>query len=126
MMVRLPVPPSTNNLFANGKSGRYVTASYKAWRTAAGWQLNLARVEPFGKMKVAVTLYVPRKPASRDLDNFSKAPLDLLVAHGVIADDKHVERLVIERHDAPEIILSVEPFGEPTLEARRTAAGMVP
>lgn len=125
MMVRLPVPPSTNNLFANGKGGRFITDKYKAWRDNAGWMLNIARPGTFGAMKVAIKLYVPRKPASRDIDNFAKGPIDLLVAHRVINDDKQVERLVIERHDDPDIVLSVEPFGEPSLAGRLKAAGEI-
>jgi Holliday junction resolvase RusA-like endonuclease len=113
MMVRLPTPPSTNNLYFNLKrGGRHPTDKYKAWQQEAGYVLN--RVHPqqrcFGAMKVQVALYVPRKPASRDIDNFCKGPLDLLVKHGVIADDKHIERLTVERHDAADILVSVEPY----------------
>jgi crossover junction endodeoxyribonuclease RusA len=121
-MVRLPVPPSTNNLFANGKHGRWATDKYVAWQKEAGWMLQAARPTPFGSMKVQVTLCVPRKPASRDLDNFCKAPLDLLVKHKVIADDKHIEELTVRRHDDPDMIVSVMPFGSPSLESRMEAA----
>lgn len=125
-VVRLPVPPSTNNLFANGKgSGRFITAKYSAWRTEAGWMLQLARPVPFGGMKVSVVLYVPRKPASRDIDNFCKGPLDLLTAHKIINDDKQVEELIVRRHDDPDILLSVQPFGSPDLASRVQAAGEV-
>lgn len=111
MMVRLPAPPSTNNLFINVRvGGRILSPAYKAWRTHAGHLLNLARVQPFGVAPVQIGLMVPRKPASRDIDNFSKAPLDLLVAHAIIADDKYVERLIIERHDDDDILLTVMPF----------------
>lgn len=119
MMVRLPVPPSTNNLFANGKRGRYLTDAYDAWRTEAGLKLNLARPIPFGAIKVAVSLFVPRKPKSRDIDNFCKAPLDLLVKHRVINDDKQVERLTVERHDDADLILSVEPFSSADRSVRQ-------
>lgn len=111
MLVRLPVPPSTNNLFVNKKvGGRFLSPAYKAWRTSAGWALNLSRPVPFCGDLVEVSLTVPRKPASRDLDNFAKAPIDLLVAHAIINDDKQIERLTISRHDDADIILSVVPY----------------
>lgn len=111
MLVRLPAPPSTNNLFINVRSGgRILSPAYRSWRTYAGTLLNLARVQPFGLASVQIGLMVPRKPASRDIDNFSKAPIDLLVAHAIIADDKQVERLTIERHDEADILLTVMPY----------------
>lgn len=111
MLVRLPVPPSTNNLFVNKKvGGRFLSPAYKAWRASAGIYLNLARITPFCGELVEMSLTVPRKPASRDLDNFAKAPIDLLVAHAIINDDKQIERLTISRHDDADIILSVVPY----------------
>lgn len=111
MIIRLPVPPSVNNLFVNKKvGGRFISPAYKAWCTEAGWKLNLARVVPFCGELVEISLTVPRKPASRDIDNFSKGPLDLLVAHSIINDDKQVERLTISRHDDADIILEVNLF----------------
>lgn len=111
MLVRLPVPPSTNNLFVNKKvGGRMLSPAYAAWRKEAGWLLNIARLTPFEKMPVQFSLWVPRKPASRDIDNFAKGALDLFVAHGIIADDKQVERLTIERHDDADIIVDIMPF----------------
>jgi Holliday junction resolvase RusA-like endonuclease len=111
MNIRLPAPPSTNNLFINVRSGgRILSPAYRSWRTHAGHLLNLARVQPFGVAPVQIGLMVPRKPASRDIDNFSKAPIDLLVAHAIIADDKQVERLTIERHDDADILLTVMPY----------------
>lgn len=111
MLIRLPVPPSTNNLFLNVRGrGRIASPQYRAWRTEAGLKLNLAKPMPFGKAKVQVTLFVPRKPARRDIDNFAKGPLDLLVSHKVIDDDRYVERLNIERHDDADLLLSVMPY----------------
>jgi len=124
MLIRLPVPPSTNNLFANAKSGgRFITGTYKSWLKEAATLLMIARPERFGTMKVQVGLYVPRKPVSRDIDNFCKAPIDLLVKHGVLADDKQIEKLTVERHDSPDLLVSVEPYGEPATDARVKAAG---
>ena len=124
MNIRLPAPPSTNNLFINVRNGgRILSPAYRSWRNHAGTLLNLARVQPFGTALVQIGLMVPRKPASRDIDNFSKAPIDLLVAHAIIADDKQVERLTIERHDDADIIVDITPFA--VLQSSRLAASRV-
>ena len=91
------MPPSTNNLFA-GKSRRYLSKGYKVWREEAGWQL--ARQRP---IKIAGDVEIhyrfgPRNPRA-DLCNYEKAPTDLLVAHGVIEDDRHVVKAVLEWAD---------------------------
>ena len=117
MIVRLPVPPATNNLFVNKKvGGRFISPAYKAWRTEAGWALKLRKpaLQVFGPIPVEIWLMVPRKPVNRDIDNFAKGPLDLLVAHGIISDDKQVARLTIERHDDDDLILNVEQFSRPS------------
>lgn len=117
--VRLPCSPSTNNLFVNKKvGGRFISPAYKSWRDTAGMYLNLARIHPFGAAPVEVSLTVPRKPASRDLDNFAKAPIDLLVAHAIINDDKQIERLTISRHDLADMLLQIAPYS-----ALQTQAG---
>jgi len=83
----LPWPPSTNNLFVNVGNKRVPSRDYTAWRKEAGWTLQAQRPPKF---KGAVTIGIELCPAhSRryDLDNRSKALLDLLVTHNVIADD---------------------------------------
>lgn len=86
-MLICPVPPSTNNLFANrkGGKGRYKTDAYKAWREEAGWRLNGQR-PPKLKGEVKIGFSVPRNNR-RDLDNFQKSLLDLLVEMRVIERD---------------------------------------
>ncbi len=96
---RIPNPPSTNNLFANGKKGRYPTKAYDQWRQEAGWELKLQKPPSFAG-KVEISLAVPRN-GRRDLDNHLKAPLDLLVSHGVIKDDSLIEKVAVTWHDLP-------------------------
>lgn len=115
-LIRLPIAPSVNNLFANGENGRYRTVAYNKWRTAAGWQLNLAHVQPFGKMRVQIGICV-NDAMKGDIDNRCKGPIDLLVAHHIIEDDKQVWRVSIERVAASickarEMLLSIEPYKE--------------
>lgn len=82
----LPFPPSVNNLFANGSSGRFTTQQYKDWQTAAAWKL-LADKPGRVPGPVKITLVYEEKHGRRDLDNLLKAVLDLLVKHNVIDGD---------------------------------------
>lgn len=83
----LPLPPPLNNLFKNVRRGRAPTARYLAWRAEAGLMLQAQKPAPVaGQFIVSMTFRRPDRRA-RDLDNLAKAPLDLLVAHGVIEGD---------------------------------------
>jgi crossover junction endodeoxyribonuclease RusA len=89
----LPFPVSTNNLFA-GKGRRFPSKRYKAWREEAAWALASQRPLPSFSEPVEVTLSIGRPDRrTRDLDNLLKAPLDLLVEFGVLADDQLIHRL---------------------------------
>lgn len=92
----LPFPPSVNNLFANGKAGRFTTQSYRDWQTAAGWRL-LADKPGRVPGAVKITLQFEEKRGRRDLDNLIKPVLDLLVKHAVIDGD---HRMVVRAIDA--------------------------
>lgn len=87
IIVDLPFPPSTNNLFANGRSkGRYETPTYTKWKTEAGWVLMTTRPGRLaGRVRIAIELEDSHPRA--DADNRIKAILDLLVSHNVIEDD---------------------------------------
>lgn len=86
-VLRLPFPPGVNNLFANGRKGRFRTPRYDAWLLEAGLRLRRQRPEPIvGHFKVEMIFDRPDERA-RDLDGLAKAPLDLLVKSQVVADD---------------------------------------
>lgn len=92
----LPVPPSVNSMFVNvpGK-GRIKSKDYKKWISEAGWLLKAARVRPVtGRVEIALVIAEPKRETS-DLDNRTKACLDLLVEHGIIEDDssKYVRKI---------------------------------
>lgn len=85
--IRLPIPPSVNNLFANAKGrGRVKSAEYRSWLQSASL---IMRVNRYGLVPspVCVTIRVGKCNVLRDLDNLGKPCLDVLVADGVIADD---------------------------------------
>jgi Holliday junction resolvase RusA-like endonuclease len=109
----LPVaPPSLNNLFVNGKKGRFKSPEYKAWqvrsmlhlRKQAGWHVPGA---------IEIKLAFNRHQTRADLDNLIKPTLDLLMAAGRISDDRNVRR--IEAAFLPDAIGT-------RIEIRRAAA----
>jgi Holliday junction resolvase RusA-like endonuclease len=91
----LPMPPSVNGLWANGKHGkRYRTQNYDSWIYEAGAEIMRQRPS---KLTGPVTLfYEVQEPAGKrkfDLGNREKALTDLLVSHGIIqADDNTIVR----------------------------------
>lgn len=96
-MIILPVPPSTNNLFINARNGRgrILSPDYKAWRKLAAKALTLQSWEMPGR-PYGVTIRVNINHR-RDLDNSTKAILDLLVEHKVIDGDQWVNALHVYR-----------------------------
>lgn len=96
-MIALPLPPSTNNMFINAKNGngRFLSPVYKAWRKCAAKHLTLQSWDmptpPYG-----VTIRVNVNHQS-DIDNRTKAVLDLLVEHKVLTGDQWVNALHVYR-----------------------------
>lgn len=85
----LPIPPSTNALWRYGQGKVHRSAEYMAWIKQAGWELRLQKPTPIpSPVAIRLKAGLPDKP--RDLDNLAKAALDLLQAHGVVADDVSV------------------------------------
>lgn len=83
----LPFPPSSNNLFATFRNRRIRTRRYEAWLADAGASVMEQRPEKVaGPFFATITLVRPDR-RKRDLDGLAKAPLDLLVKHGIIEDD---------------------------------------
>lgn len=101
-VITLPFPPSVNNLFMNvPKRGRIPTKAYEAWQKRADEAINAQSPVPVvGQVEINIALVAPTK-ARRDADNCLKAPLDRLVANGIIeADDfRFVRRVTAEWAD---------------------------
>lgn len=97
LRLELPIPPSINCCFVNvltGRGGsrasRARSKKYRAWASAAGWHLKIARPKKVaGATEIEILVARPNK--NSDVDNRIKPVLDLLVTHGVIDDDRHVE-----------------------------------
>lgn len=90
------MPPSANSLFRNVPGvGRVKSKRYKAWIAEAGWQIqSQPRLAFVGDVELAFR-FGPRRP-NADVSNRTKAGEDLLVRHGIIADDNQVVRVTSE------------------------------
>ena len=98
MEIRLPFPPSVNDMYANNKGrgrGRKPSAEYEAWKLDAGHKLNRQPHSLF-KPRAIVFIDIDEKRQG-DADNRAKPVLDLLVKHGVLAGDskRYVKRVSI-------------------------------
>lgn len=83
--LELPFPPSANNLFANGKKGRYRTKEYDKWLEVAGLKVQSQRPRPvLGRAFVSIEL---DDRETGDVDNRIKACMDVLVKQGVLGGD---------------------------------------
>lgn len=108
--LRLPLPPSTNNLFRNVPGrGRVRTSDYRSWLTVAGSELLIQRPGHVAG-DVVVDVRVPRGSRRRDLDNFGKALCDLLVRHAVIEDDSRVGDYRVRWGEEAACVVAVTPL----------------
>ncbi|WP_375413070.1 RusA family crossover junction endodeoxyribonuclease [uncultured Bradyrhizobium sp.] len=102
--VELPMPPTTNNLFASTKGMRYRTSEYNAWIKEAGLRLNIQRPpQTRGKVSLLIEVAEPQTSRQTDLANREKTTVDLLVKHLVIeGDDQRFVRELVMRW-APDV-----------------------
>jgi Holliday junction resolvase RusA-like endonuclease len=98
LIIALPMPPTTNNLFATDRSSRrrFRTVEYKIWVQQAGLQLNRQRPPLIaGKVSILLEVEEPKTARRQDVCNREKACIDLLVSHGVLqGDDQRFVRSV--------------------------------
>ncbi len=95
--LRLPLPPSTNNLFITRGKKRIVSPRYRKWRDEAGWMLVEQNPKPV-KGDFDLWLYIEWPDRrKRDLDNSIKGVLDLLVSHQLVEDDSLCQAMHIYR-----------------------------
>lgn len=96
IVLHLPLPPTTNGLYANASGkGRIKTAEYRAWIIAAGVSAKAqSRERVTGPYEVTVSL----PSATRgDIDNRLKACLDLLVSLQITPDDRRAQKVTAQR-----------------------------
>jgi Holliday junction resolvase RusA-like endonuclease len=94
--ITLPFPPSSNNLFVNGKRGRFRAPRYDSWIAHAGGEILRQRPAKFsGPVNLSYEFQEGVDRRRRDLGNLEKATTDLLVAHQIIrADDGSIVRKI--------------------------------
>ncbi len=106
VVISLPMPPSTNNLFFNarpspsaGWGGRTRTPEYVAWVKEAGTILASQRPpQVLGKVSLLIEVQEPETKRRQDVANREKAVTDLLVTHRVIeGDDQRFVREITMR-----------------------------
>lgn len=96
MTYDLPFPPSVNAMYRNVNGrGRVKTQEYKDWLIEAG--LMLRRQKPAAVVGQAELLIELDHTRRGDATNRIKAVEDLIVAHGILADDskKFVKRVTV-------------------------------
>jgi Holliday junction resolvase RusA-like endonuclease len=115
LKLTLPLPPSTNNLYANGKRGRFKTKKYDAWLSEA--YLCAMKLRPssvHGPYRVSIQ--VPWGMRG-DIDNRIKPIMDFLVHYGLTDDDRHCQGITIKRDGFLVDVCEVEAI--PCLETIR-------
>lgn len=97
-MIVLPFPPSVNRMWRTFRGRMLLAKDGREYRAAAVSACLLARPMAFGgaQVTVAITAWMPDN-RRRDADNLFKAPLDALVAAGVIDDDSQIVALSIRK-----------------------------
>jgi Holliday junction resolvase RusA-like endonuclease len=96
MIIRLPMPPSTNALYFNvPRKGRVKTQAYTKWLEQAD-RWCLVNKTKIGTVLGSCELQI-RVPKSRgDVSNRIKALEDYLVSRKITGDDKHNRKVSIE------------------------------
>jgi crossover junction endodeoxyribonuclease RusA len=91
IVVQLPYPPSTNDIWVRTKRGMRKSDGYSAWLKEAGWMLKQQKAGSVpGKYKLTIEAVRPDK-RRRDVDNLIKSVSDALQAFGVVVDDSLCE-----------------------------------
>lgn len=99
IVLRLPVPPSVNNLYSNRPGrGRYKTSAYRRWIVEAdGWYMTQKPLRlPSIIGPYTASIRIPEDTRG-DIDNRGKAILDYLVRVALTSDDKMCRKIEIER-----------------------------
>ena len=83
----LPLPPSTNGLFATYGNRRIRTRAYEKW-ISASWAALAEQSCPSiaGSYNLALVIQRPDN-RKRDLSNYIKAVEDMVVKAGIVEDD---------------------------------------
>jgi Holliday junction resolvase RusA-like endonuclease len=112
VVICLPLPPTTNNLYASNGRMRYRTSEYNAWIKEAGWHLAAQRApQVVGKVSILIEVEEPSTAREMDLMNREKATTDLLVKHRLIQGDsnRYVRKFAMEWADIQGVRVTIRP-----------------
>jgi Holliday junction resolvase RusA-like endonuclease len=122
----LPSPISINAAYVNVRGkGRVRSKAYKAWAMHAGYVMAAQRPTRV-KGPVAVVIFTTRDNARSDLDNRAKTLIDLLVTHGVIEDDRFIEKIIMAWSSEPGTRVKVIPQSWSTMPVPKKKAAIKP
>jgi crossover junction endodeoxyribonuclease RusA len=109
----LPMPPTTNNLFASNGKRRFRSAGYCAWIKEAGYRLNAQRLSLVpGKVALLIDVEEPKTARAQDVANREKAIVDLLVSHRIIQgdDQRYVRALTLRWAPVEGVRVTIKPL----------------
>ena len=98
MRFELPLPPSVNAAYRNVPGvGRVKTDAFKAWEREASLLVMAARQKPLESGEYGLSMRFTFPNRRGDLNNYIKAPIDLLVRAGLTPDDRWNDHLEASR-----------------------------
>jgi Holliday junction resolvase RusA-like endonuclease len=110
-VISLPMPPTSNNLFAGSGKRRFRSKAYEEWILEAGLLLNRQRPPKIkGRVSILIEVEEPKTKRRSDVGNREKAAVDLLVSHGVIEGDDQfcVRQITLRWADVSGVRVTVE------------------
>jgi crossover junction endodeoxyribonuclease RusA len=97
----LPFPPSTNNIYFNGKKGRVLTDKGREYHKTVAEYVAQQKADVMFTGRLAMYLiFYPPDNRRRDLSNFVKALENGLKNAGVYKDDSLIDELKLVRGEA--------------------------
>lgn len=118
IVLSLPMPPTTNHLYATAENGgRFKSQEYNDWLAEAGWRVQAQRPGRIaGPYEIEAVFARPSRRC--DLDNRFKPLSDLLVKQRVVQDDHLAEKITLAWAPAGEGVLVTLTKHQPTESAR--------
>lgn len=99
IVMDLPFPPSTNELWRSNRGRVHLSSVYRSWKMAAGMEwLSQKPKQPKnipGNFR-AILVLDQNQRGQKDCDNRAKSVLDFCKAHQIIDDDKYCDAILIK------------------------------
>ena len=98
IVLQLPVPPTTNNLYVTRRDGkgRARTSQYAAWQKEAQQLIMISGCPREGWRHVRVEVLAPLN-YKRDIENCLKCLMDVLATMHIVADDRWIDQIEVRR-----------------------------